>query len=374
MATHKAYLYTGPDAPLKPTELETATPSTGQVLVSVLATNILHYTASGLQPGGYLANSPLPLVPGAGAVGRIVEVGSPNSSSLEKGQLVFCNPLIRARDDSSGATSIIQGWFPGISAASRKIMEGEFRDGAWAEKMILPVESATVIDEEHFFKRLGYKPAQLCWVNDLVIPFAGLDNSDLRPGETVIVAPSTAHFGGCAVLVALAMGAGRVIALGRNEKALESLKKFDSMDRIRPVRLSGDLEADSAAIRAATPSSKGADLYLDFSPEQAKDSTHFAACLTSLKAGGRAVFMGGVLADIGINYALVLLQGLTIRGQFMYSPRHVEQLLGLVGSGLLDLHKLGVEEFEWQHLDKALETAKGFDRLGSVAVFTPVKE
>ncbi len=64
---------------------------------------------------------------------------------------------------------------------------------------------------------------------------------DLKAGETVIVAPSTAHFGSAGVLAALAMGAGRVIAMGRNKEALEHLKTYDSMDRIRPVRIPGDV-------------------------------------------------------------------------------------------------------------------------------------
>lgn len=374
MATHKAYLYTGPGAPLKQTDMETPKPSTGQLLMSVLATSILHYVEKGLLEGGNLASGPRPIVPGTGAVGRILEVGSPNSTSLEKGQLVIFNPSIKARDDTSGHTSIIHGWFPGTTAASMKIMEGEFRHGAWAEKMLIPVECATVIDEEQILNRLGYKVSQLCWVNSILIPFSGLNDSNLRAGETVIVAPSTAVFGGCAVFVALAMGAGRVVALGRNEEALANVKKYDSGDRIRTVRLSGDVATDSAAIRAATPTGKGADFYLDLSPSQAKNSTHFKACFLSLKAGGRAVFMGGIREEIEINYGLMMLKGLSIKGQFMSSPRHTERVLDLIGSGLLDLHRLGVREFEFEKLDEALEAAKGFDRLENVAVLTPVKE
>ncbi len=148
MATHKAYLFEEPNKPMKETKLETPKPSTGQVLVEVLATIIMPYSSAGFAEGGFLSTAPRPLVPGLGGIGRVVEVGTPDSTSLEPGQLVFCNPSIHARDDVSGHTSIIQGWFPGLTPAARKLMEGEFQHGTWAEKAILPVENATPVDEE----------------------------------------------------------------------------------------------------------------------------------------------------------------------------------------------------------------------------------
>ncbi len=68
-----------------------------------------------------------------------------------------------------------------------------------------------------------------------------------------------------------------------------------------------------------------------------------------------------------------MFKGLTIKGQFMYQPRHVVEILSLVGSGLLDLHPLNVREFAWDQLEEGMEAAKGFDRLGNLAIFNPVK-
>lgn len=212
--THQVHIFNRVGNPFEGTSIKTPTPTTGQVLVSVLSTPILHYIGDGMKEGGLLANSPQPLVPGLGGIGRVLEVGSPNSTSLQPGNLVFCSPSIRARDDSSGHTSIIQGWFSGVTPASRRLMEEEFRHGSFAEKMIVPVENATVIDELDVVQRLGYGVTQLCWIFNILIGHAGLEASALKAGETVIVAPATGHFGGCAVLATLAMGADRVIALG----------------------------------------------------------------------------------------------------------------------------------------------------------------
>ncbi len=374
MSTYKAHLYEGPDAPLKTTDIPTPTPSTGQVLVSVLATTLGHDMEPIFKEPGFLRDGPLPVTPGAGAIGRVEAVGEPNSSSLEPGQLVYCNPTIVARDDPSGTTTFISGLHPGTNAAARKIMEGEFRHGAYAEKLLLPVENAAVLDEEELVKKRGYKPSQLVYMTYPMIGYSGLRKVDLKAGETVIVAPSTAHFGSAGVLAALAMGAGRVIAMGRNEEALARLKKYDRLDRVKPVRITGDVQTDAEAIRAATPFGAGADVYLDFAPGQAAESTHFTSCLSSLKGGGRAVFMGGVFSDISINYGMVMIKMLTIAGHFMYTRQHVQDFVKLVGSGLFDLNPIKIHEFAFDKVKEGLEKGKTFERLPDLCVLTPNKE
>ncbi|KAI9757819.1 MAG: hypothetical protein M1815_006123 [Lichina confinis] len=374
MATHRAHLYEGPNRPLKVTEMKTPRPTTGQVLVEVLATPIMHYTAKVLGEGGYLADAPLPTVPGAGAVARVVEVGTPNSSSLKPEQLVFCNPFIVARDDVSGDNSIIQGWYAGVEPTARRMFQGEFGHGAWAEKMIVPVENAAVLDEEILIVRHGYSVSKLTWINHLLVPYGGLESAGVKAGETVIVAPATGVYGGCAVLVALAMGARRVLALGRNEQALSRLEGRNKIGRIFPIKLTGDEALDTENIVNLTPNGRGADVYIDFAPPQAKGSTHFSACLRSLKTGGRAIFNGSLEHDVSINYDLLILKSLTIKGQFMFTPKHVVELVTLVEGRLLELDQLQVQQFSFDQIEQALQTAKSFDRLGSLAVLNPVLE
>ncbi|KAI9887714.1 MAG: hypothetical protein M1823_000463 [Watsoniomyces obsoletus] len=374
MSTHQAYLYEGPDAPLKKTDLPTPTPTTGQVLVSVLATAISHDVPHLFKIPGFLRDAPLPLVPGIGGIGRVIAVGEPNSSSLKPGQLVFCNPVITARDDPSSTTTVISGLTAGMTPAARKIMEGEFRHGSFAEKLLLPVENAVVLDEEELLKKRGYTPSQLVYMAHPLIGYSGLRQVDLKAGETVIVAPATAHFGSAGVLAALAMGAGRVIVMGRNEEALEHLKTYDHLDRVRSVRITGDAQADGAAIRAATPFGAGADVYLDFAPTQAADSTHFGACLGSLKGAGRAVFMGGVFSEIPINYGLIMFNKLTIVGHLMYTPQHVLDFVKLVQSGVFDLNPIKIHEYAFDQMDKALEKCESYSRLPDLAVLIPTKE
>src|SRR2546423_331933 len=57
-----------------------------------------------------------------------------------------------------------------------------------------------------------------------LVPYGGFLAVDLQPGETVLVSGATGNFGSSAVAVALAMGAARVVAPGRDEKMLAELE------------------------------------------------------------------------------------------------------------------------------------------------------
>jgi hypothetical protein len=78
-------------------------------------------------------------------------------------------------------------------------------------------------------------------------------NTHLRTAPkqpNVIVNGATGAYGSAAVLVPLGMGAARVVAAGRNKEVLESLAKGGG-PRVVPVKLAGDVEKDTATLRAA---------------------------------------------------------------------------------------------------------------------------
>jgi hypothetical protein len=53
-----------------------------------------------------------------------------------------------------------------------------------------------------------------CALNVLLVPYAGLLAANLQAGETVLISGATGNFGSAGVAVALAMGAGCVVAPG----------------------------------------------------------------------------------------------------------------------------------------------------------------
>ncbi len=80
---------------------------TGEVIVDVVAAGVLPYMAEVLSgKRKYLMT--LPMVPGAGAVGRVREVG-PDSTRLNIGEWVLCDPTVRSRDDARTPDITLQG-------------------------------------------------------------------------------------------------------------------------------------------------------------------------------------------------------------------------------------------------------------------------
>ncbi|CAM6126640.1 unnamed protein product [Calypogeia fissa] len=108
---------------------------------------------------------------------------------------------------------------------------------------------------------LGYSVKTLAIIGWLLVPYDGLRDVNLKAGETVIITPATRPFGGCAMLVALAMGA-RVIAMGRNVEALKQLAAINPR-RVKTVLITGNVEAETNALRSCFGA---VDVFFDISP------------------------------------------------------------------------------------------------------------
>jgi threonine dehydrogenase-like Zn-dependent dehydrogenase len=214
----------------------------------------------------------------------------------------------------------------------------------------------TVLDEQVLLHKLGYSVPQLCWIGALLVPYGGWRTGGLGVGDVAIVAPATGYFGGAAVHVAIALGAKLVVAAGRNEKELEALQSRYSR-RVKTVVLTGDVSADTNALKAAS-GGKGADIYMDFLPPQAADATHPQACILALKAGGKAILMGGVRTNVSFNYSHVMFNNITIHGQFMYNADAPMKVAGLLESELMTLEGLESTPFDFEQLDVAIHHAQ----------------
>jgi threonine dehydrogenase-like Zn-dependent dehydrogenase len=150
------------------------------------------------------------------------------------------------------------------------------------------------------------------------------------------------------------MGA-RVIALGRNIEALKLLAETHT--RIETVAITGDVNTDTVAIKSFGP----VNAFLDISPAEAAESTHFLSSILALTHGGRACFMGGLGGkDLKIPIRIMISRDLVLRGKWMYSRQDVRDLIQMVEVGVLKLdlqgercQKFGLDE--WQ---------KGFEAAG----------
>lgn len=221
------------------------------------------------------------------------------------------------------------------------------------------------------------KSSTKCFCKDFLVPFGGLTEIGIAPGDTVIVAPATGKFGGGAVTTALAMGAS-VVACGRNEKTLTAMAEiFAHTGRLTTLILAGDVLTDTAAMVSASGNGgKGVDAFIDFSPASANSSRHISAALGALKIGGRAAFMGGIPGNIEIPYGLMMMKSLRIQGKFMYSRETIVRFIKMIEKGNLRLGETNtgwktVGRFGLEGIEEAMKMAAEESGWGRQVVFMP---
>ncbi|MFJ5534742.1 alcohol dehydrogenase catalytic domain-containing protein [Streptomyces sp. NPDC093261] len=322
--------------------------SGGEVVVEVLATCVPPY-AEEVFSGRRNYPLELPVVPGPGGVGRVVGVG-PDATRLRVGDPVWCDCTVRSRDDALTPDITLQGWSSRGDGGAR--LARHLHDGAFAELMRVPTENVYPLPAE-----AGHNPARWSSLGVYAIPYGGLLAGGLEAGETLLVSGATGNLGGAAVAVALAMGAGQVIAPGRNRAALDLLvDRFGR--RVRPVTLTGDEAADRTAMSAAADGP--IDMVIDLLPPAAPSSASRAAAMT-VREYGRVVLMGGVGmlggADLALPYPWIMRNSVTVRGQWMYPRAANVGMIRLIASGALDLDLERVRTFRLDAVDEAVEYA-----------------
>lgn len=321
---------------------------TGEVIVNVVAAPILSY-ANEVFSGARKYLLELPMAPGCGAIGRVRAVG-PDATHLAVGDWVFCDPTVRSRDDALSPDITLQGWSARGEGGLR--LQKHFHHGPFAEQIMVPTENAIRIGSLDKVDVAGW-----CALNTLLVPYGGLLAANLQAGETVLVSGATGNFGSAAVAVALAMGAGCVIAPGRNEQVLEDLsRRFGH--RLRTLKLSGDEEDDRGRMQQAAPGP--IDCVLDILPPSAGTTPVRAAAMT-VRPYGRVVLMGGVgmLGGDGLElpYPWIMRSCITILGQWMYPPESTTRMVGLIRSGLLKLDNFDFTAFDLDDANAAIEHA-----------------
>lgn len=348
--------------------IPTPQPVYGAVVIKIAAAPVYGPWKQALVSKSPLFTYPTPFVPGGAAVGRVAAVG-PDTTTLEPGQLVLAEYFIRARDDPDGVQFLRGGRVMGDQRAN-KLASDLYRHGTFAEYQVVAHENCHPLDEKLFLGSpsaggLGYKLPQLGWLIWQAICYSGLRDIDLKAGETIVILPATGVFGGCAVEVASAMGAC-VVAGGRNVDALQKLA--ENVPNVKTVQLTGDVEADTAAI---TQCYGPVDTYMDISSPMMPNTKHISAGLASLTTYGRASIRGGLRVDIPINYTLCVVKSLTLKGRFMYDRESVRSCIKLAATGSLKLGRIEVAEFKLEDWKEALDVAWDTHAWGKLVNLVP---
>ena len=296
-----------------------------------------------------------PFTPGGNAIGIVHAIG-PEVYHVKVGQRVVISSHIVANENAPEPAQFLLGITAGPAG---KALQADWRDGTLAEYALVPKSSVTPVEG------LGaFSPAELAVLPRFAVPCGGLLRGRLAAGETIVVTGATGAYGSAAVLLSLALGAGRVVAAGRNRKALDALARLGGSG-VGTVALSGDVEADAKALRAAAGG--GAHMAFDM-VGGAQDPKAPLAALKSLRRGGRLVLMGSMAVPLPISYLDVMLNNFEILGQFMYPRDTFVRLVDLARAGRLDLRTIRARSFPLEGLPSAMEAAATAEALECVVV------
>jgi alcohol dehydrogenase len=184
--------------------------------------------------------------------------------------------------------------------------------------------------------------------------YSALRKAQFSPGQTVLVDGGTGTLGLGAVILALAMGAAKVFATGRNQALLKKLHQIDPR-RVVPITLG---ERPTAEIVMEATGGYGVDALIETLGPNAPVATVLDS-FNALRRGGKAINIGGVADPIPLEpFPLMCLQKSYI-GSLWFTTAEGQDMAAMAHAGTLDL---GVFEHERFPLDQVNEALDAIDK------------
>jgi alcohol dehydrogenase len=335
-------------------ELPDHPPPFGGATIRMQAAPILSYLKRVIEGRLGYSLPVAPFTPGTSGIG-VVEAVGPGVHHLTPGQRVLLDSHLvadeRVREPAQiliGLTATRSSGFGGIADAALALQR-EWPNGTYAERAYMPASVLTPVPVA-----LDHMPGEkLIGFGKFAVPYGGFLRAGLQAGETVIVNGATGYFGSAAVILALTLGASRVVAMGRDKAALSAVAKAGG-PRVATVATSGDRAKDTAALIEAA--NGRADMALDI-VGRANSSVATLASLYALRRGGRLAMMGSASVPLELNFSDLLANDWSVLGVFMYPPDVPARLLAMVASGQLDMGLLNLRVFPLDRLEEALNAA-----------------
>lgn len=330
----------------------------GDVLIRVEAVHVAQYHKSALIDGEHSYNfypPKFPSIVGMGGAGVVEKVGA-DVFRLEKGERVYVNPILSCGNCEHCISNkpglcdmwVLQGYYALFTDKGLPLLENY--PGGFATYMKAPIRSVVRIPDNVPFEHAAR-------FNYTGVPYQGLKKGNMAPGKTVIINGSTGSLGYDGTICALAMGATKVLAIGRNR---ERLSKVKNINPNRVVTIVSGEENITERILEETDG-KGAHLYLDclgYTAGKAApiDSVH--QCLYGLRKGGSAVFLGALMGqDVSYDYGSYVGASINVTGSVWYNNESVLEIADLVSAGLIDYNNYEEKIFHLDEVNDALDFA-----------------
>jgi D-arabinose 1-dehydrogenase-like Zn-dependent alcohol dehydrogenase len=305
---------------------------------------------------------PLPAIFGLDPVGVIAKVGE-QVRAIAPGQRVYVNPARRCgscRMCRSGQPLDCPDFtFQGYFGRSQAIMQA-YPYGGFSQFITAPEDSLVRLPGNVSFEaaaRLGY----------FGTAYAAMKKLGVGPGQTFLVNGISGQLGLCAAMLALAMGATRILGTGRNVALLERVKALApqrievfSFDQAKASSGGDVASGDQAAFIAWTRSLSGGygvDCLLDCLPPGAPAAAMMRALYT-LRRGGRAANVGAVMETLPLNAFWLMTNRIALQGSVWFTTGEGEEMAAMIAAGTLDVSAL---EHRISPLTRINEVIAGMD-------------
>lgn len=328
-------------APMTLDRLPIPEPRPTDVLVEVKACGIVPNLARVV--GNFFATQtpdlkvmpPLPAIFGLDPTGIVAKLGE-RVVSVREGDRVYVNPARSCgscRMCRSGQTLDCPNFtFQGYFGRSREIMQA-YPYGGLSQFITAPATALVKLPQTVSFEaaaRFGY----------LGTAYAAMRKLGVGPGRSLLVNGISGQLGLCAALLALAMGATKILGTGRSAGLLERVKAL-APKRIDVLALSnGAVKPDPlVAFAKAATDGYGVDSVIDCLPPGAPASAMMRA-LYCLRRGGAAANVGAVMETLPLNAFWLMTNRIGLRGSVWFTTAEGEDMAAMAGAGTLDLSVL----------------------------------
>lgn len=294
---------------------------------------------------------PLPAVMGLDAAGVVVEA-PPGRTDVKAGDRVYVNPFLncgvchycRGGTPLLCADAALRGYF-GFTPKGAELLK-DYPYGGLCEVLTAAPESLVKLPDEITFEqgaRFGY----------LGTSFSALRRGGVGAGSWIAINGVTGTLGVGAVMLALAMGATRILGWGRSRPVLERLKQL-APRRVDTLAL-GDAPL-AAWIRERTDG-VGVDVLVDCTG-RGGPAAPVAEALGGVKRGGITVNIGALAEPLAINPTQFMTAALRYTGSNWFTNAEAALMADMVRTGALDLSPWETRAYPLERVNDALADIK----------------
>jgi alcohol dehydrogenase len=224
--------------------------------------------------------------------------------------------------------------FQGYFGRSREIMVA-YPYGGFAQYLTAPVSALVKLPDNVRFEeaaRLGY----------LGTAYSAMKKINVGPGETLLINGISGTLGLCAAMLALAMGASKILGTGRNSALLDRVKAL-APDRIFVHAMDEEWAPSAGSGRDpllvwtdSVTAGAGVDGVIDCLPPGAPARSMLRAIHT-LRRGGNAVNVGGVDEELPLSAFWTMTNRIHLLGSVWFTTAEGEEMAAMAAAGILDL-------------------------------------